>query len=460
MATIAAIASPPGRAARAIVRLSGPGVVETLRAAAGVVPSGRGAHRLTLRLPRHPLAPRTLPEVLPLPALCLLSLAPRSYTGEDSAELFIPGNPHLAERVLQLLIARPGVRLAEPGEFTARAYLAGRLTLAQAEGVAQAIAADSDAQLEAARRLLSGETGARYRRLADELATLLALTEAGIDFTDQEDVVPIPAPELLARLERVGEELRGLLGPAAEERREARPVAALVGRPNAGKSTLFNALLGRARAVVSDVAGTTRDVLREDLDLSAEAPGEPPAVLLDLAGLDGALGSPVDAESQRLAREALAGADCLIHCDPEGRFDLPGLPGAPTVRVRTKADLPSGGGGGSGAIAVCALDGLNLHALRRAIADACFGAGGTRGGEAAALLPRHRRALRGALDAVAAAAGLVREDAAADPDGGLLAPELVAGSLREALDRLGEVVGEVTPDDVIGRIFASFCVGK
>ncbi|MCW5777709.1 MAG: 50S ribosome-binding GTPase, partial [Phycisphaeraceae bacterium] len=226
-----------------------------------------------------------------------------------------------------------------------------------------------------------------------------------------------------------------------------RATVALVGPPNAGKSTLFNALLGRRRAVVSDVAGTTRDALREPLDLSQDAPGAPAVDLLDLPGLDGVAHGPIDAEAQRAARLVLRGADAIVHCDPGGRFaPIEGEPsGAPIIRVRTKADLPASDGGG---LPVCALDGWNLGPLRRAIADSVGAPAGT-------MLPRHRRGLAFALRGLEDAGSLTANDAHS-----LGAPELVADALRSALDAIGELTGRVTPDDVIGRVFASFCVGK
>ncbi|MEC9374473.1 MAG: GTPase [Planctomycetota bacterium] len=387
--TIAACSSPPGWSARALIRVSGPDVMGVVAALLRPARSESGAFITRI----------DLGEGVDLPALAILFRAPRSYTGEDGLELQIPGNPHLVERVLGRLCAEAGVRPAAPGEFTARAFLNGRLSIEQAEGVALTIAARNDAELAAAARLRSGAQGEAYRRLADDLTGALALVEAGMDFSDQEDVVPIAPAQLTERLDGMIAALESMgASGAAQSGGEAR--VALVGAPNAGKSTLFNALLGRARAVVSEEAGTTRDVIVEPLDLSRDLPGAAPALLMDLAGLDEALGarSAADRASQDAARRAIESADALILCDPSGRFDVPvwiDVGGRPVVRVRTKADLPGGGSGGEG-LAVCALDGWNLGALRRAIADAAeAGPGG--GAAEAALLPRHRRALDAAL---------------------------------------------------------------
>ncbi len=422
------------------MRLSGPGVERALSGVvAEVPPLSAGVHACSLRVA----------DRLMIPCLVLRFVAPASYTGEDAAEVQLPGNPALVERTLARLLAQDGVRLAEPGEFSARAYMNGRLTIAQAEGVAATIAARTAEDLDAARRLLSGCTGERYREWADEIATLLALVEAGVDFADQEHVVPIAPADLIDRLSALVAEIGGELHgeSPASLRGSDRAAAALVGPPNAGKSTLFNALLGRRRAVVSDVPGTTRDVLREPLDLSPDAPGAPGVDLLDLPGLDAATHGPIDAEAQRAARAALRAADAIIHCDPTGRYaPIEDVPAAvPVIRVRTKADLP---GSEHGGLPVCALDGWNLGPLRRAIADSV-------GVPTGSLLSRHRRALALTLRGLEEAGTLVTNDSRS-----LGAPELVADALRAALDAIGELTGRVTPDDVIGRVFASFCVGK
>jgi tRNA modification GTPase len=388
--------------------------------------------------------------------LVSLFRGPRSYTGEDAAEIQVPANPVLVERVLRALTSREGVRAAEAGEFTARAYLAGKMTLSQAEGVAATVAASSDEQLAAARALLEGRAGEEYRRWADEVATLLALVESGIDFTDQEDVVPIAPAALLARVGALrGELFAHLGGVGGRESAGALARVALVGRPNAGKSTLFNALLGRRRAVTSPVAGTTRDVLAEELDLARDVPGAGMVLLEDLAGLDAVEGgtavgpavAPV--EAQRAAERAVREADVLVWCDPAGRFEGVDVSAAKVIRVRTFADRP--GHGGREDLAVCALDGWHVGALRRAIAEA---ATTSRGAGVAALLPRHRRAMREAAGRLEGAA----ESVGAGPR--LSAPEVTATALRGALDALGELVGRISPDEVLGRVFATFCIGK
>jgi tRNA modification GTPase len=466
--TIMAVASGPQRGVRAILRLAGPELPRLLgnagpgRLLAEPIGFDRIARPSVQRASflLDTSTPRRLDTSFPV--LLLLYPSPSSYTGDHAAEILLPGNPNLVERVMGTLLTREGVRLATPGEFSARAYLNGRLTLAQAEGIAATIAARTDEELAAAESLLNGDTGRVFGAWADELAMSLALVEAGIDFTDQEDVVPI-TPEVLAhRLATLAHAIGDHLGSVrGSEHRDALATVALAGPPNAGKSTLFNALLGRRRAVVSPVAGTTRDVLAERLELGGDAPGADPVMLLDLAGLDATAGGVIDADAQERAREALAHADVVVHCDPTGRFDTPirGPGGRAVIRARTKSDLSFPRHLDTSAprhLPLCALDGTNLATLRRAIADAASLAPSGHA-TSASLLPRHRRALTLTLDHLRAALTLVQPRR---HERALAAPELTAGALRSALDSLSELTGQVTPDDIIGRVFATFCVGK
>lgn len=394
-------------------------------------------------------------EWLQFPCLVVAFAGPRSYTGEDVVEIAMPGNPTLVERVIASAIgAIAGIRLAGPGEFTARAYLNERLTLAQAEGVASLIAAQNAGELVEAKKLLSGERGEMYREFADEAMTLLALVEAGIDFTDQEDVVAISAADLKKRAAALALRIEEVLGSAAgAEARSELPRVALAGVPNAGKSTLFNALLGRRRAVVSDEAGTTRDVLEERLDLSRDISGGGEVMLCDTPGVGAENAGDIDARAQAASRGFRGAADVVVWCDPTGRFEggMEAAPGGRVIRVRTKADLPHGRTG-EGAIEVSALDGFHVPSLRRAIADAAWGRPSL---ETGGVLPRHRRALRGAGAELRAIEAEVGGGGQNIPE-----PELAAGRLRAVLDCLGELTGRMTPDDVIGRVFATFCVGK
>jgi len=449
--TIAAVSSGWAQSRRALIRLSGAQTPAVLAALLRPTPPrpwtiAKSAFRLTDRLALACLAVRYDP--------------PRSFTGEHSAELIVPGNPLILERILARLVASQAgsVREAQPGEFSARAYLNGKMTLDQAEGVAATIAAQTDRDLAGARALLEGQTGRGFRVWADDLATLLALVEAGIDFTDREDVVPIPPADLRHRLEAMRSAIDAHLGhESGGEQRSLVPRVVLVGPPNAGKSTLFNALLGRRRAVESAIAGTTRDALVEPLVLDAHS-GR--VLLIDLPGLDRAPTTTIERDAQQRAADEIAAADIILLCDPplpeRARFDATALPIRPIIRVRTKADLPlSPSHADDAAIGVCALDGWNLSVLRRAMADAMWSGTPAESADRPFLLPRHRRALAEVSTRLAAAALQI------DPaHRSLTHPETLAGELRAGLNTLAELTGQVSPDDILGRIFSTFCVGK
>lgn len=461
---IVAVASPPGRSVRGIVRLSGPGAFDAVNATVGddTRPSlsvSRSRHTVRLALGPPPLA---------IPVLALTFPGPHSYTGEDTVELLMPGNPVLLDRAVDALIAAGravdiGVRRAEPGEFTARAYFHGRLSLTEAEGVAATIAAQSDAALRAAQMLTTGRLGTFAHTLADDLAASLALVEAGIDFTDEEDVVAITPADLLVRLadlrNRIDEQLNRSVGL---ESLDDLPWVVLVGPPNAGKSTLFNALLGRDRAVVSATAGTTRDVIVEPLSVST-AHGDAEVMLVDLAGLDDADVSQVNAQMQQAAQRAMQRAELIIHCAPTSIDPPPArmtsTRAVPTVTVHTKCDLRTDTRPTStrAALDVSGVTGAGLDDLRHAIAGHLADRAISIAADTIALKPRHEAALGDARSAIDDAAAIVTAHSA---HSALADAELIAAAMRAALDALAELAGDITPDDVLGRIFSTFCIGK
>jgi len=433
--TIAAISSAVGPTARVIVRVSGPGAM-ALVTGLGVTldPQGATAFRSNLCF-----------RELRVGAWVYVFRAPGSYSGEDLIEFHLPGSPVLARMFLEELL-KMGARGAEPGEFTARAYFNGRVDLTEAEGVAATIAAGNERELCAARRLLAGELARRLGPTMELLADTLALVEVGIDFS-QEDVTVLSTSDATERIERADQSLRQLLAHSARfERLAHEPWVVLVGRPNAGKSTLLNALAGHERAVVSPAAGTTRDVISAEVTLSRGM-----VHVTDVAGLDDELDGSTSSEIARQMRshalKAIETADVLALVrdltDPR-----PGLrlTRDPHLVIYTKLDLVADPESRSNRVS--ALTGAGMSELRRRLDEACFG-DLSLGGDLA-LNARHVRAIDEACAALARAVGAVQR-------GG---EEVLALELREALDCLGAVLGRISPDDVLGRIFGGFCIGK
>ena len=454
--TILAVASPPGRSPRGIIRVSGPNTDAVVRRWL--------ADDQPLTEPRQ-ISPVRLASP-PLPAMLLRFESHRSYTGEHSAELQVPGNPALLDRLIRQVVEGDDApaRLAEAGEFTFRAFTHGKIDLTRAEGIAATIAATGDAELRAASLLRGGDLGRFSERLVDRVATLLALVEAGIDFTDQEDVTPITPAALDAGLCDVEEELRSLLARSRSwGSLTALPRVVLTGPPSSGKSTLFNTLLGRERAVVDEAPGTTRDALEESLTLRSDV-GDIEVTLVDVAGVDDSPTPTPESTPRELAPWETAARDATAHADvilairqgfsePEPREQVPW---ASVVCVVTKMDLFKHADVGD-AIAISAHTGQGLDELRRRIVGAIQDRNGTTAADMLALQPRHQSALAAAVSATTQTRRLLVPQLDASY---LEAMELVAGHLRDALDALASLGGRMSPDDVIGRVFAMFCVGK
>jgi len=441
---IVALATAPGNGPMAVVRASGDGAAEALRRVDARMPEGvmrRCVRAAELRL-----------SAGPLPCLAACMPGPHSYTGEDAFELFVPGHAEVVRLVLHALMQSPGVREAGPGEFTLRAFEQGRLTLEQAEGVAATIAARTDAEVHAAAMLRSGTVGTRVHHVSEAVADLLALVEAGIDFTDQEDVVAIGRAELCAGIQTAIASLREMIdGSVPLERLAATPWVVLAGAPNAGKSALFNALLGRQRAVVAAVAGTTRDVLVEPWRVPATS-GSLEVLLVDAPG-EMCEAQGLDALGQHMRDQAMQRATITIACDADGRFDE-AIEQSCRIRVHTKCDRSVAARPGT--IATSALHGTGLDALAAAVGRMAEGLGATAATEGAVLAERHRTLISEAIDHLQAALG-----AAQTGTGRVMEhPELVSAALHGAIESLGGIVGRLAPDDILGRIFSRFCVGK
>ena len=375
------------------------------------------------------------------------------------------GAPTLLGMLVEACLA-VGARRAEPGEFTARAFLAGAFDLSQVHGIAGMVAARSDMQLQAAERLLHGALSETALRARETLGDLLSLVEGALDFAD-EPIEFISPADLRARLGEVHAALKSTIAAGFRAERWGRlPIVLLIGPPNAGKSSLLNRLTGMDRAICAPVAGTTRDVLSAPLTLD-----EADCLLVDAAGA-GQTEAEVDAKAQAAARRAVKDADVLILVvdasvsEPVARLpdDVP--PGLPIIVAANKSDLLSddrqaaAGGHLAGASVDCvcqtsAVTGEGCDALKRAISRLLRDRPAQVGDGAVALMAEHREALEKALNALQRATDLASESA-----GDLENGELVAAELRIASGALGTLVGKDQTEDLLGRIFARFCVGK
>lgn len=438
---IAAPATPPGRGAVAVVRVSGFALnllIWGLTGRSNLKP--RHAHYVAFLDAAGHAIDRGLAIYFP---------APRSYTGEDMLELHCHGSPVVVETLLKRLF-QLGARPAQPGEFSRRAFLNGKLDLAQAEAVAALIASSSEAAARAAMRALEGAFSKQVQALTEALIQLRVYVEASIDFAD-EDFDLITGGEVLGRLERLLEALEDLRRRARQGclLREGMTVV-IAGPPNVGKSSLLNCLAGREVAIVTEIAGTTRDLLREPINLDGM-----PLTVIDTAGLRQAC-DPIEREGMRRARQAMQSADrILLVLDsrmPEvGESLLAELPSEiPVTRVYNKIDLigrlPAEAEGSVylSAKTGAGIDLLKLH-LKRAV--------GFEAEAEDALAARRRH-----LEALAQAQSFVLT--AKDELHSTQAAELVAENLRLAQQALAEITGEVSSDDLLGRIFSEFCIGK
>ncbi len=412
-----------------------------------------------------------------VPAALWLMRGPRSYTRATIVELHLPGNAAVVEAVVAGL-CRAGARAAGPGEFTARAFLNGRLDLAQAEAVMAVISAGGERELAAAQRLLEGRLSDEVRELVGRLRRLAARVELAIDFSEERLPI-VSAAEVAAEAGAVRDAVVGLSRRAGQTARGDGEVrVALVGRPNVGKSSLFNLLAGAERALVTPVAGTTRDELRETFVLNGSR-----VVLSDTAGLDEAVADlrrsdEIYGAARRRTLAALGRADLVLVVAEAGnviaeesvRSDLGRLLAtlaAPAIMVINKCDLaaPDGSGGAAtqaraaaGIIAgrgrvvtTSARTGEGLEELRAAMSEALGQGEVDRSAEAPAVAARHREC----LELTSEALGRVAELAAGEFD-----EELAALELREALEALGGITGESSREEVLREIFAGFCIGK
>jgi len=450
--TIAAIATPVGEGGIAVVRLSGPqslSIADTsFRPAGKSSPPPSAAPSHTIHFGKIVRQGRILDEVL-----LAVMRAPRSFTRQDVVEITCHGGLLPAKLVLDTLLEN-GARLAAPGEFTRRAFLNGRIDLAQAEAVADLIHSRTELALAAANEQLAGKLSQRINLLRDDLMRTLAHIEAHIDFPD-EDIAPDTREKLIGRLQAGVAFTDQLLRTANEGRILRRGIrAAIIGRPNVGKSSLLNQLLGHDRAIVSRIPGTTRDTIEETANVRGL-----PVIFIDTAGLREAA-DEIELEGIRRSRGALADAELILHvldaADPLADDDeklFSEFAQKKRLLIRNKIDLPLRLQlpPGISALDVCCLTGKGIEEVKDAIKEKVW-AGEIQAGMWQVMInARHQDALQRAREAIGRAVAALREG---------LGLELAALDLRIAANAVGEIVGKTTTDDLLDAIFSQFCIGK
>ena len=466
--TIAAPITPPGRGAIAVVRVSGP---DTRAALSRILADASPLFAVPGRLVYSAVldAASESDSAVPCPlldhALAVFFAGPHSFTGEDCAEISLHGSPYLLRRLLEGL-ARAGVRSALPGEFSQRAFLNGKMDLSQAEAVADLIAAETEAQARAAREQLEGRLSRAVSDLAEPLRDLLAQIEAYIDFPE-EDIEPLAIAEWRGVLERQAGIVAQYLDSFSAGRicREGANVV-MVGVPNAGKSSLLNRIVGEERVIVSPVAGTTRDSIEEYVSFDGLF-----VRLWDTAGLvseadaDRAV-DPIERAGIQQSWKRIRHADLVVYVfdvskpfEAEVRLfaELAGS-GRPVLVAANKIDLPGAVSPALPAaysafpvLPVSAASGAGIPALKHGIAELLAGREAREQGRVLITNRRHRDALEKAEESLTESLnGLLRSDP----------PELTALLIRSALGALEDIVGVTTTEDILGRIFSQFCIGK
>jgi tRNA modification GTPase len=441
--TICAIATAAGRGGLGIVRVSGPDVPRISRELTGSLPEARFATLSDFKDSGRGVIDTGIVLYFP---------APNSFTGEHVLELQGHGGSFILQQVLQRVLEL-GARMARPGEFSERAFLNDKLDLVQAEAIADLIESGSDAAARAALRSLQGVFSSRIQALQEELTSIRVFVEAAIDFPDEE-IDFLAESDILDRVAKAVDHLDSLLAEARQGRllRDG-IVLAITGRPNAGKSSLLNALSGQESAIVTDIPGTTRDVLREQVDVDGI-----PVHVADTAGIR-ETSNVIEAEGVRRARQALESADIVLvvidSTKSSGRdgslvSEIP--EGVKSITVFNKIDLATARPPAEvdeGSVWISAKTGQGMDELRDRIREAVGAADQLEGSFSAR--QRHIDALK------RTAAHLKQGTAAMETQ---QAGELLAEELRLAQQALGEITGELLPDDLLGEIFSSFCIGK
>ena len=449
--TIVAIASASGPASRGIVRVSGPGSAACL-ARLFVPDDGQSLDRTT---PRRLSGRFQLAGDASIDSSLLWWPTERSYTRQPCGELHLIGSMPLLNMVLEKFCEN-GARLAEPGEFTMRAFLSGRIDLTQAEAVLAVIDSESQNELSFALEQLAGGIGGPISQIRDDLLDLVAELEAGLDFVE-EDIEFISAADIQRRLRVAGNLIRATLDQIKDRStNQHRIKVVLLGRPNAGKSSLFNALVDADSAIVSEVAGTTRDFLTAEIEWHGQQ-----ILLSDTAGLGLAEGTTIDQQAARLAESEIEKADirlvCVSSASEVSTSDAQWLTLENCLLVLTKSDLgavldvPSIGSYAGQVIQTSSVQQIGLEELKKAICNLAgiiqnTGTGGT------------TPAISRASDSLACA--LESLDRATEASEGRLGEEVIAAEVRSSLEHLGRVVGTIYTDDILDLVFGRFCIGK
>jgi tRNA modification GTPase len=435
--TIFAPASGAGRAAIAVLRLSGPGCSEALKTMApGAEFPDR---RAILRTLRHPQSQEPLDR-----ALITRFQAPRSFTGEEMAEISVTGGRAVAAACVKALALVPGLRLAEPGEFAWRAFMNGKIDLSEVDGLADLVEAETEAQRRQAQSIAGGALSRECEAIRTSLLEAMAAVETQIDFTDVEDASDFTLESVRSAARGAIARIDCALATAdSAQRLRAGFTVVIAGPPNVGKSTLMNVLAGRDVAIISPIPGTTRDLIEVFLDLRGY-----PVILVDTAGIRES-DDPIEQEGVARARRRAKDADLTLWLNDGGDSPAPSLE-LPILLVWTKTDLKEAYASPAGAeeLAISAKTGAGIDRLLDAVADLAEERMSSR--EPALLtLERHRRGFQDARHALASA---LSPDAAE--------PELIAEDLRRAAFAMDRIVGRIGVEDVLGEIFARLCVGK
>jgi len=445
--TIVAIATPPGFGGIGVVRVSGPKVKEVAIAILGLIPPPRYATLKSFIDNKQQIIDQGLAIFFP---------APNSFTGEDILELHGHGGPVVLDLILQRILEL-GAKLARPGEFTERAYLAGKLDLAQAEAIADLISSSTVSAAKASIRTLQGVLSQKIYQLKDQLLELRLYVEGALDFAD-EDIDWLNAGKLIERLQKLIEDHQQLLRQAQQGRllRDGLNLV-IAGAPNAGKSSLLNALTGKDAAIVTPIAGTTRDLLKEYMQIDGM-----PLHIIDTAGIHTGSSDLVEREGIRRAKEAINQADRVLwvfddYTDPQHQaLNQAQLPAnVPFTFIRNKIDLTGSYPGINNygdqiEVAISAATGVGLDVLRQHLKN-CVGFSANEGDFIAHR--RHLNAIEQAVTNLQAAYRLLI-------DLHQNSIEIIAEELRQAQHAIGQITGEVTSEDLLAEIFAKFCIGK